>query len=169
MHIIPTIQPAWGPPGRPEIEDPVIARLTVPVYYAGEHGLIPSVNGILCARLFAHTVLLEMERFALEEQAALAHVGVYNPRKARHADGSPIVPERWSNHAYAMAMDWKGLLYADQRAYLDIPGLKREMPQGLECFLDACRHAIAKTARRAEIVDEGGWIHIGIYHQPATH
>jgi len=162
MRIIKTIQPSWGPSSKPHIVDPVIATLAVPVYYVTERGPVLQAKGIVCARAFAQTVLRVTEDWAMQYGFGLAHIGVYNPRKARLKNGSPITPERWSNHAYAEAWDFKGIT-DPHGELLDLNAMIAGCPKKLLELVSGCRAAIVAVHRRPEIVDEGRWEHIGMF------
>lgn len=161
MQIVTTGQPQ-GPDNKPQIHDPVLVTMDRPVYYVTERGPTVSTHPLFCGRAFAVSVL-DVMRDQLEASGwSIAHVGIYNPRQARHKDGSLIKPARWSNHAYAEAMDFKGLVGANGKL-VSIADMKQKFPEVLERLKEGCEKAIAALGRRAEIVDEGGWMHIGLW------
>jgi hypothetical protein len=164
MEIKASTQSVDGPPDKPEVENPVKVTLDVPVYYMTERGPLLSKRAIFCGKAFADTVLTELNAILSEAQCGLLHLGFYNPRKARKKDGTPIVPTRWSNHAYGEAVDFKGVVRSsDPDDFLDIAGMKQDAPDLLAKIQARCAAAIEAAGRRAEIVDEGGWIHVGIW------
>lgn len=160
MKITKAQQPAGA--DAPIVHDPVYVTMDRPVYYVTERGPTLSVHPIFCGLAFATTVLDVMQNTVEAAGWSIAHVGVYNPRPARHKDGSLIKPKRWSNHAYAEAMDFKGVVGANGKL-VTIAEMKQRHPELLKKLLDSCAKAIAALGRRAEIVDEGGWIHIGLW------
>jgi hypothetical protein len=164
MKIKATQQPKDAPADKPLVKQPVFAELDIPLFYATERGPMPWHHSIFCGQTFADTILAECEKLCLAENFALVHLGVYNPRKARHKNGTEIKPTRWSNHAYGEAMDFKGIM-TDNGAgqFLDIKALKAERPDFLATLKQACETAINSKGRQAEIVDEGGWLHLGIW------
>lgn len=162
MNIQPTQQPSQGPAGKPLIANPVLVTMARPVYYVTDRGPIPSTHPILCGKAFANTVLLVMSRCLEAAGWSIAHVGVYNPRQARRKDGSLIKPVRWSNHAFAEAMDFKGIV-GDDGKLISIGEMKQRHPELLAQLRDGCEQAIRGIERKAEIVDEGGWLHIGLW------
>jgi len=164
MKIISAGQPKWGPANKPKIVSPVVATLDVPVFYATERGPIPSARGIICGQAFAETALLQLSTWCQEYGFALVHVGVYNPRQARKRDGSLIQPARWSNHAYAEAMDWAGIITSlGEGQWLRPRPMRAGIPAKLAEVLATCENAIRQAGRCPEIVDEGGWIHVGVW------
>lgn len=164
MRIRRTTQPGGGPEWKPLVKTPVVVTLDVLVFYCTERGPVPSLRGIMCGKVFAATVLTEMNRILGGYGFALVHIGVYVPRRARKADGTLIRPARWSNHAYGEAMDFKGIITErGEGKFLDIAAMKRGCPKKLREILEACESAICARNRRPEIVDEGGWIHIGLW------
>lgn len=159
-------QPAGLAPDAPRIKDPVLVTLDVPVFYVTERGLVPSLRGIVCARKFATTVLANLERQALQYGFGIAHVGVFYSRPARGRDGRTLVPKRWSNHAHGTAVDFKGYVQhpdSEDPEYYDLPALKRGAPAKYAELLRTTRHAMTSAGLRPEIVDEGGWLHLGFY------
>ena len=165
LKITKTTQPAGGPADKPRLVDPVVAGLNVPVYYmTSDRGPVPSMRGIVCTRAFAETVLTQLEEFARKYGFGLVHIGVYVARKARHADGTPIVPVRWSNHSFGEAIDFKGIITQHGEGdLLTVPQMETGCPAKLKELLDKCRSAINGIGRRPEIVDDGGWYHLGIH------
>ena len=114
------------PAGAPVLQDPVHVVLDVPVYYVNERGPIRMHEAQYCERIFATSVIKTMNAILKDRNLGLAHLGIYNARMARHADGSPILSARWSNHSYGCAMDFKGLvLLEDEPVLRDIKALKK--------------------------------------------
>ena len=164
MRIIATSQSTWGPPDKPRVANPVKATLTIPVFYATERGPVPYTQPIFCGRVFAETVLKALERCCLGWQFGLVHIGLYNPRKARKADGKVIRPVRWSNHAYGEAMDFKGIVTnLGQGRFYNIKRMQWGCPSKLGDVWTGCEEAIESKGLRPEIVDEQDWLHIGIW------
>jgi hypothetical protein len=164
MQIAPTHQPTQGPPEKPIVKDPVLVKLDIPLYYAAEQGPVPWHHSILCGRAFAETVLQQCNEILTASNCGLVHIGIYNPRQARRKDGTLIQPIRWSNHAYGEAMDWSGVITdAGNGDYLNISKMKGQCPEILQKIIDTSRQAIAKLGREPEMVDEGGWYHIGLW------
>lgn len=160
----PAEQPGGGPSGKPLIKNPVKVTLDIPVYYATERGPRPWHHSILCGKAFADTVLRECEIILQDQSLALVHLGFYNPRQARRKDGTPIQPPRWSNHAYGEAMDFKGVITnSGEGDFLEIADMESTMPDTLNEIMKSCGIAITAAGRRPEIVNEGGWVHIGLW------
>jgi hypothetical protein len=145
-------------PGAPILRDPVEVTLSVPVYYDDGKDLILSKSKIFCERVFANTVLKVLDAMALEKQYGVVHVGVYNARKARRKDGTEIKPTRWSNHAYGLAIDFKGWRTKDGE-YLKVSADKTMAGE----VIDRVRVSVEAAKRKPETVDEGGWAHLGIW------
>lgn len=154
------------PAGVPVLQDPVNVELDVPVYYVNERGPIRVFGPQYCERIFANTVLKTLNSILNERNLGLAHLGIYNARMARHANGTPILPARWSNHAYGCAMDFKGVVLPGlDPKLLDVKTMLND-PQYKPLLNEAqaqCRASIVNIQRRPEIVDEGGWVHVGIW------
>lgn len=164
MEIKASAQSVDGPPDKPAVENPVKVTLDVPVYYMTERGPLLSKRAIFCGKAFADTVLRELNAILAAANCGLLHLGVYNPRQARKKDGTPIVPVRWSNHAYGEAVDFKGVVRNnDPDDYLDVAGMRNRASDLLASIQAKCSAAIEAAGRRPEIVDEGGWVHIGIW------
>jgi hypothetical protein len=164
MHIETTKQPTDGPANKPTVVNPVLVTMDIPLFYATERDPVPWHHSIFCGKAFADTVLVECEKLLKEEGSALVHLGVYNPRQARHKDGTPIVPPRWSNHAYGEAMDFRGIITDNGNGhFLGISDLKKQKPNFLNELTSACKAAIIALHRKEEIVDEGGWLHMGLW------
>lgn len=161
MKVIATTQPNGGPAGAPIIKQPVLVTMDRTVYYTGA-GLLALTKPIFCGRDFADSVLHAMAETLEAAGWSIAHVGVYNARQARRSDGHPIRPARWSNHAYGEAMDFKGIVGTEGRL-IGIAEMKEQHAELLHALLDACERRIKALGRRPEIVDEGGWIHLGIW------
>ncbi|MBD9358619.1 hypothetical protein [Methylomonas albis] len=164
MQIQATDQSHDGPSNKPQVDTPVLAKLDIPLFYATERGPIPWQHSVFCGKAFAETVLTECEKLFQDNNYGLVHIGVYNPRQARHKDGTPIIPIRWSNHAYGEAMDFKGV-YTDNGngEFLGIARMKAEIPGFLNSLHTACETAVTAINRKPEIVDEGDWLHLGIW------
>jgi len=164
MEIRASTQSTDGPPDKPEVENPVKVTLDVPSYYMTERGPLLSKRAIFCGKAFADTVLTELNAILSAAQCGLLHLGFYNPRKARDKNGKTFIPERWSNHAFGEAVDFKGVVRNnDPDDFLDIAGMKQKAPELLTRIQTRCAAAIEAAGRKAEIVDEGGWFHIGIW------
>jgi hypothetical protein len=164
MTIEPTQQPSDGPADKPIVKNPVRVTMDLPLFYATERGPVAWNHSIFCGKAFADTVLKQCSEILTEYNYALVHLGVYNPRQARHKDGSLIQPPRWSNHAYAEAMDFKGVITdGGEGTFLDIAAMKSTCPDKLQRLLDACHDSIVALGRKPEIVDERGWYHIGLW------
>jgi hypothetical protein len=158
-----------GDESEPKVPDPCVAKLDVPVYYLGANGTIPSTRGITCDRTFARVILAEVERWATRYGFGLVHLGVYNPRPARKRNGEIITPKRWSNHAFGIAIDFAGITVPanvsdeNPHGFMSIDEMQAGCPAKLAELMDRVRRVIIAASRRAEIVDEGGWIHIGLW------
>lgn len=164
MQIYPTSQSTMPPADKPMVRNPVQVQMGLPMYYMTERGPMPWDNRIYCARSFADTVLRQMERTLSESYLAMVHIGFYNPRRARRKDGTLIEPLRWSNHAYGEAMDFKGVVLARGAGdFLDVKAMRRRIPDVLDALVARCNSAIVAQKRRPEIVDEGDWLHIGLW------
>ena len=166
MKITKSAQPTCAPANKPKITDPVTAVLEVPVYYNTERGPVPSNNKLFAAGILAETVLAELEKWAKKYNFALVHIGLYNPRPARRADGTPILVHgkpRWSGHAYALGIDWKGIITDGGHGdFLNTDELDAGAPAKFQELLHNVRAAIAAQHRNAEIVKEPGWYHLGL-------
>lgn len=167
MKVIPCGQMADGPADKPTVIDPVHAILDVPIYYFTQRGPVLTSRTLFCARLFSSTVLTVMEQWCEKYHFALVHLGLYFPRFARHADGTPILPQRWSNHAFACALDTKGMLTKqdDPDSLIVMSDMKIHAPEKYNELVDGCQAAIVKAGHKPEIVDEGNnlWLHIGLF------
>ena len=138
--------------------------MDVPMYYMTERGPIPWNHRVYCGRAFADTVLRQVNRTLAEGRLAMVHIGVYNPREARRKDGTLIQPVRWSNHAYGEAMDFKGVMVANGAGnFLTVRDMRRQIPDLLDTLVSRCHSAITAQRRKPEIVDEGDWLHVGIW------
>ena len=164
MKIEPTTQSTLPPPDKPLVNSPVLVELDVPLFYMTERGPIPWAHKVFCGKTFADTVLTEVNAVLQAGGLGLVHLGFYNPRQARRKDGTPIVPARWSNHAYGEAVDFKGVVRgANPDDFLDIAAMKAGLSAVLADIENRCASAIKAIDRKPEIVDEGGWLHIGIW------
>lgn len=160
MQIVKATTFPAKPKSAPRVVDSVWVTFGVPAFYTG--GSEPEPAGrVFCARAFATAVLAPLEAWATKYGFGLCHLGCYVPRQARKADGTPIKPVRWSNHAHGTGLDWSGIL-TDGR-HLGIPEMKAGCPAKLKELLEVIEHSIRSKGRRPEIVDEGGWIHLGIW------
>jgi hypothetical protein len=160
VKIIPSTTPP-GPAGRPLILKPVRVTMDVPLYYLTDDGPTAWNHDILCSELFATTVLVTANHWAQEYGFGLVHLGFYNARQARGRNGQLLHPVRWSNHSHGDAGDFAGVM--QRKRYLGIDALQAGAPAKLQQLLDRCRTAIMSEGRRSEIVDEGRWIHIGMF------
>lgn len=171
MHITPCKQPktVTDPElgASPAITDPVNVVLECPVFYdAGTRLLNKTGKPILCSRRFAETVLKALEAKCLKYGWGLVHLGVLAQRVARHENGAPIEPRRWSNQARGTAIDWKGLRIMDSNLYLDMAKLRAQSPEALDDILDYighCLRAAGITAQKIELVKESNWHHCGYF------
>jgi len=164
MRVFPSKQSTLPPPDKPLVLNPVLVEMDVPMFYMTERGPTPWDHKVFCGKAFADTVLKQLNQLLKEKNQALVHIGFYNPRKARKKDGTPIIPERWSNHAYAEAVDFKGvILNGDVDSFVSIKNMKASMPDQLALIKASCESAIVAIRRKAEIVDEGDWLHIGLW------
>jgi hypothetical protein len=160
MEIIPTGQQAGPPRGKPHVVNPVKAKLNIPLYYNTERGPVPWNHGIYCSHVFAATVLGPLEVLFERNNWGLCHIGFYNPRLARTKAGKTIQPERWSNHSHGLAVDFKGTVDEDGK----LTTVRQLKAKGLlDDIVGPVQTAILKANRKPEIVDEGGWLHIGIW------
>jgi hypothetical protein len=165
MKIIPTKQSKLPPSDKPEVKDPVRVYMDIPLYYYTERGPVPWNHSIFCSQPFAVTVLETMNEILGREKMGLVHLGIYNPRRARKRNGTPIQPVRWSNHAYGEAIDWRGTVDEEGVFYSvdhlnETPTIEKEL---LTEIWSGCSKLIEATGRKPEIVNEGRWIHIGLW------
>lgn len=152
----------------PRVLNPVVATPDVATYYYD--GEMHKDKGINCSKIFAATVLRTMEEWALKYgYDGLLHIGVFNSRYARHPDQTPILPIRWSNHAYGAAMDFKGIYIesGDSKQIMTVDQMLDGIPAKTEELIAQCATAIKKAGRKPEIVREPtaqncSWLHIGI-------
>jgi hypothetical protein len=151
--------------GAPVLAKPVRVELGVPLWYSGGMSLgagLEKVDWLECEEVFARSVLEALEEWALRWGFGITHLGCLVVRRARYADGRVIQPIRWSNHAYGLAIDWSGIVDGKGRWYR-VDKMKTACPAKLRDVLDMVRKAIAEKGRESEIVDEGGWYHLGIW------
>lgn len=148
----------------PQLTDPVNALFNCRIFYATDEGIIDGGRRFFCERIFAITVLSEIENWCLKYGFGMVHIGSYNPRYARHKNGTEIKPRRWSNHAYGLAIDFKGIKDNNGR-FISFENMQLQCPAKLNELIGNIKHAIAGKNRRAEIVDEGQWVHIGIWKE----
>jgi hypothetical protein len=164
MKTEPTMQSTLPPPDKPKVENPVLVAMDVPMFYMTERGPTPWDHKVFCGKAFADTVLAELNDILGKAGLGLVHLGFYNPRQARHKDGTPIVPARWSNHAFGEAVDFKGVIRGgNPDDFLDIAAMKASLSTVLRDIENRCADAIKRIDRKPEIVDEGGWLHIGLW------
>lgn len=169
MKISPTVQ-ASTPPGRPDVYRPVKASLGVPLYYLRAKGeTVEWKHSVFCSETFAETVLVLLEEWARKHRFAIVHLGFYAARQARKRNGQPIMPPRWSNHAYGEAVDFAGIITDNgQGQYLNLDAMKDGCPAKLAELKRLCLNAISSEGREPEIVDEGEWLHVGIFPRGYT-
>lgn len=165
MRIVTAGQSTLPPPDKPMVKDPVRVYMDIPLYYATERGPAPWDHPIFCAEAFAKTVLEVINTVFFDYGVGFVHIGFYNPRKARRRNGAPIEPARWSNHAYGEAVDWKGVVtqagdFVGVDLLEDAPHI--ESPFFRKIWTD-CAEVIRGIGRDPEIVNEGSWVHIGIW------
>ena len=146
----------------PQFDDPVNATLDIHVYYVTDDGLIAGARKFFCDRVFAVTVLKEIEKFCIKYGFSACHIGCYNPRFARLKNGQEIKPRRWSNHAYGLAIDFKGIKDNNGK-YISYEMMKTACPAKLAELVANIKTAIVAKGRRPETVDEGQWLHAGIW------
>lgn len=144
-----------GPAGAPGIPTPVRASLSVPFAYNGE-----KPGTVLCDKTFAEVVLKPLESWAKKYSFGLEHLGVYNPRMARHPDGSTIKPEHWSTHSWATVIDWKGIVTKEGKR-MDTNQMRDGAPAKLDEVLDAIKDAVKERGLHLELIVEPTWIHVG--------
>jgi len=161
VRIVSTHQLDVPPKDKPLVEEPVKAHMDIPLYYMTERGPTPWNHSIFCAKVFAETILLTLNRLLSDSGLGMVHLGVYNPRMARKRDGTPITPKRWSNHSYGLAVDFKGVV-DEYGKFEDIRGMDKFLLSKIEA---ECRGAVGKWGRKWEIVDEGDWLHLGIWKE----
>lgn len=164
MRIYPSKQSDLPPADKPRVLNPVLVEMDIPLFYMTERGPVPWQHKVFCGRAFAETVLKAINQLFRERGLGMVHIGFYNPRKARRKDGTPIVPARWSNHAYGEAVDFKGVTRggsADE--FVSIRQMKTSMTEELTLLKSGCEAAIVALGRKPEIVDEGDWLHIGLW------
>ena len=143
----------------PVVQEPVNATFLGDVYYVTERGPVLWPHPFYCARVFAYSVLDAIDRIMAGERCAMAHIGCYNPRLARKRNGDLIQPKRWSNHAYGEAIDFRGVV-SEEGVYIPYRMMEKRLTEELKT---ACAEKIAAVGRKAEIVDEGDWLHLGIW------
>lgn len=159
MQIRATRQSSLPPLDKPLVKDPVRVTMDIPLYYMTERGPVPWDHTIFCARAFADTVLYTINGIFCEQQLGFVHLGFYNPRKARRRNGALIEPVRWSNHAYGEAGDWKGIVTQDGE-FTPVGTLDEKL---FMAVWSGCTVAIRDIGRKPEIINERGWVHIGIW------
>jgi len=164
MKLKSTTQSTQEPANKPQVLSPVLVTLDSPVYYYGNNILEISKSGIYCSAIFASTILLNIDSVCTKYGVGIAHLGIYNPRQARGKNGVPLVPERWSNHAFGNAIDFKGVVFENSLISVkDLP--KSKFPNLLSEIIDTCKDGIILIKRKPEIVNETEWYHIGLYQK----
>jgi hypothetical protein len=154
-------QPVGGPEGKPLLEHPVEVTLSCAVFYDNDGVLLRQTSGIRVSKVFADTVMHVIEDWCAKYGFDFVHVGFYNARYARKANGKPITPQRWSNHSYGLAVDWKGVRV--NGVFYSVAKLKTDSPKKYQELVGGCRAAIKAAGRKPELVFEGGWQHLGLY------
>lgn len=147
---------------KPQFADPVNALFNCRIFYATDDGIIDAGRRFKCDRVFAVAVLQEIEKWCLRYGFGMVHLGAYNPRYARRVNGQEIKPRRWSNHAYGLAIDFKGIKDNNGK-YISFEMMKDACPAKLHELIGNIKTAITAKGRRPEIVDEGQWLHLGIW------
>lgn len=145
----------------PDILNPVEVTLSCPIYVWTSQGAQLVKKPIVCSQLFAETILTEQEYWSNKYNLQIVHIGILVVRYARHKDGTPILPLRPSNHSKGNAEDWKGVLY--QGDFMDIDDMKKGIPNKYSELLNKCKNSLLRHHLQTEIVDEGGWIHLGFF------
>jgi hypothetical protein len=173
MRIEAAPQSSRKPPDFPPVHTPVNAYLDIPFYYVTDDKKPPQRwdHPAFVDRIYAETVLTALEESLETGGYGIAHVGIYEPRFARHANGTDILPHRFSNHGLGLAMDFKGVVDIHGR-YTPYTKMGETIIQDL--IIGPATAAIERAGRKPEIKDELGWLHIGIWRladkaeQPAT-
>lgn len=154
--------------GYPKLMEPVNAEMSVEVkYYAGENDLRDWLRPFYCERVFANTILRSIGTWCVKWGfKGFVHIGCYNARKARHLDGTLIKPTRWSNHAYGLAVDFKGIL-DEHGNFVTFKELRDNAPMKWNELLNNIKTAIEGLGNTMEVKDEGNglYIHLGIWHK----
>jgi hypothetical protein len=164
MHIEPTHDPNAHSEYPPVVE-PVHVILDIPVYYK-QYGdeILPVHAPIVCSRHLSETILAVLERELKAAGKALVHLGVYCQRMARHKDGTPIHPKRFSNHALGAGIDWAGYAELDGSDWWDV---SNDEAQPLVLRIQtAVSASLSAAGLRQEIVNEGDWLHLGYFPPP---
>ena len=159
MQITSTNQPDKD---KPQFADPVHALFNMRVFYATDDGVIDAGRRFKCDRVFAVTVLEVIEKWCLKYGFGMVHLGCYNPRFARHKNGTEITPRRWSNHAYGLAIDFKGIKDNNGK-YISFEMMETACPAKLHELIGNIKTAIVAKGRKPELVNEGQWLHLGIW------
>jgi hypothetical protein len=161
MKVIPCGQNPDRPANAPEVIDPVTATLDVAVFYETVRGPILTSRTIFCARIFSATVLTTIEQWCKKYHFSLVSLGCYSPRYARHADGTPILPQRWSGHAYGAAIDMSGV-EDSAGTFFRMDAFRDGSPEKYQELIAGCEKAMtAAGIHHQEIVIEPTWTHIG--------
>jgi len=149
------------PLAAPRVVKPVWCYLESRVYYVGGSGR-DETRSLYCAEAFARLVLGPMDEWAKRHGFGLLHLGCYAPRQARKANGQIIKPARWSTHSYGLGIDWAGIVDGRSQV-IRTPAMRTACPAKLQELVEAVRASIAAGGRRAEIVEEPTWWHLGIW------
>lgn len=148
--------------GYPKFTDPVFATVDCHVFVHTSDGDVAGAKKFYCDRIFAVCVLKELEKWCIKYGFSFIHIGCYNPRNARKRNGEDIIPIRWSNHSYGLAIDFKGIKDNNGKA-IYYPELKTAAPKKFLELIAGIKKAIQDHGRYSEIVDDGQWLHIGIW------
>ncbi len=98
MRIFPSKQSDLPPPDKPQVLNPVLVEMDIPLFYMTERGPIPWQHKIFCGRAFADSVLRPINQILKDSGKGMVHIGFYNPRQARKRDGTPIIPTSITTH-----------------------------------------------------------------------
>lgn len=163
MKIDPTGQPAGGESGKPILKDPVKVTLDVDVYYMGSGTPQKASRTIICDRAHALLIYAPLNDWCVKHGFALCHLGTYLARKARKANGQPILyrgKPRWSGHAWG-ACDWWGVKASDGKFY-NVNDLKAGAPAKMLELYQTIKTGVQLAGRKLEYVEEPHWRHIGL-------
>jgi len=135
----------------PKLVNPVLVTLDIPIYQATESGIVRNTQPIYCERNLAETVLLVAETLLPN----FVHVDIFKSHYAYRDNDTLITPLRWSDHAYGLAIDFKGTFDSDNiKSFRDYP-----------VFIEASKAAIEAEQLEAQIYFENTWIHLGIKNE----
>lgn len=148
------------------VKEPVMAEMSVDVYYNTGKCQTKVGREIYCNRRFADTVLWAVDAWAVKNHfRGVVHVGCYVQRMKRHADGTPILDKKGnpiiSGHARGDAWDFSGII-DNNGEFLSIQDLKTNAPKKFKELIITIELAIKAANLKTELVDEGGWYHQGI-------